>query len=175
MKINKGWIIAGVIFVGLSHLGGCGSTNTSTTPTQQTKVKCEYNKVSYECSGSYSASQPVVDKGNTLKFNDIKFTSKKADVTEDGRQIVRAMVCTEKSMCLYEVDVTGKNGWDRLENRNNVYMVDEVTREKMLVADLVDNGVYPMEKVNDINDLGKFIPVTIVKAHLLHTHNKECK
>lgn len=175
MKLNKGWLMVGVIVLGLGHMAGCGSTNTTTQVQQQQNAQCEYNKVNYECSGSYSASQPVVDKGNTLKFNDIKFTAKKADITENGRQIVRAMVCTEKSMCLYEVDVTGKEGWDKLENRNNVYMVDEVTREKMLVADLVDNGVYPLEKVNDINDLGKFIPVTIVKAHLVHTHTKECK
>lgn len=85
-------------------VGGCGSNQ----PAQQV---CEYNKVDVDAMGSYSASQPVIDNGMTFSFNRyVKFNSKKADVV-DGKQMIYAIITKDDSLCLYEIDVTGKDGW----------------------------------------------------------------
>ena len=154
-------------------ISGCGNQQQ---PQQQVKQVCQYDNVDLKAMGSYSASQPVIDAGMTFSFsNSAKLYGKTVDVTDDGKQVVYATAIQDGKLCLYEIDVTGKDGWDKLENTNNVYKADEVNRYKMLCADLVDAGIYPMDLVNDINDLGKFINVTTIKGHLEHTHIKGCK
>lgn len=168
----KKLVVATMIGLSILGLAGCGN-NTQTTAQQ--KVQCQYMKVTQSDMGPHSASFPVIDNGSTFNFSGATFDSKKVEVTDDGKQIAKGLISRKTNICLYEIDVTGKTGWDKLENRNNVYMADEVVREKVLVADLVNEGIYPMEKVNDVNDLYKFANVTIVKGHLVHTHTKECK
>lgn len=138
-------------------VGGCGSNQ----PAQQV---CEYNKVDVGAMGSYSASQPVIDNGMTFSFNrNVKFNSKKADVV-DGKQMVYAITTKDDSLCLYEIDVTGKDGWGKLENTKNVYQVDTVERTQVLAYDLYNMGL-PID-----TEVNKMVIVTHIKGHLVHTH-----
>ncbi len=166
--------LTATILIGMGLLmGGCG-TNQQTVPQQtQTKVECGYTHGDF---GSYTASNPVqLEAGKQFGFRGATFDSKRVGVTDDGKQKAFGLIIRNEQLCLYEIDVTGKKDWKELNNTNNTYVADEVTREKILLGDLVNEGIYPMEKVKDVSDLYKFVDVTIVKAHLVHTHTKECK
>lgn len=160
--------LAVAIMLGLGIMvSGCGNTQ----PTQQTqKIECGYTHGDF---GSYTASNPVqLEVGKQFGFSGATFDSKRLDAENS---IVYGLITRKQQVCLYEVNVKDAQGWDKLENKNNVYVADEVIRQRMLVADLVDADIYPLEKVDNVNDLGKFVDVTIVKAHIVHTHNEECK
>lgn len=164
--------LTATILIGMGLLmGGCGSNTNQ--PNMQAKVECGYVHGDF---GSYTASNPVqLEVGKQFGFKGATFDSKKVGVTDDGKQKAYGLIIRNEQLCLYEIDVTDKKDWKELDNKNNTYVADEVTREKILLADLVNEGIYPMEKVKDVSTLYKFVDVTIVKAHLVHTHTKECK
>lgn len=162
--------LALAIMLGLGVMvSGCGNTDTATHQ-QTTKVECGYTHGDF---GSYTASNPVqLDVGKQFGFNGAKFDTKGID----GENKKLYGVIIRDGVGLYEIDVNNApQGWDKLENSDNVYQVDEVVRGRALVGDLVDEGIYPMEKVKDVSDLLKFVDVTTVKAHIVHHHTKECK
>lgn len=160
--------LAVAVMLGLGVLvSGCGNNQ----PTQQqTKIECGYVHGNF---GSHTASNPVqLEVGKQFGFSGATFDSKRLD--GENKKVYGLVV--KNGVCLYEVDVNNApQGWEKLENQNNVYVVDNITRERMLVSDLVDMGIYPMEKVKDVNDLLKFVDVTTVQAHIVHHHTKECK
>lgn len=161
--------LAVAIMLGLGVMvSGCGNHQQVE---QAQKVECGYTHGYF---GSYTASNPVqLEVGEQFGFNgSVKFDVKRINAED---HILYGVVIKDGDVGLYQVNVSGANGWDRLENKNNVYMADEVIRDKVLVADLVESGVYPKEKLENISDLGKFVNVTIVKGHIVHTHAKECK
>ena len=156
--------LAVAVMLGISVMAsGCGSQQA--TPQQV----CTYNNVDLKAMGSYSASNPVIGNGMTFSFNNaVQFNSKKVDVV-DGKQIVYGMITKDNNLCLYEIDVNGKQGWDKLENTKNVYQADSVDREQVSAFDLYNMGL-PVG-----TDLNKVVNVTYVKGHVVHTHTKECK
>lgn len=167
------------IMLGLGIMvSGCGHIDTTQMDNAVTKVpqkvECNYKHGDF---GSYTASNPVqLEVGKQFGFKGATFNSKKATVTDDNKQVVYGLISRDTSIALYEVDVTNApNGWDKLENSNNVYVVDNIIRERALVADLVNEGIYPIEQVKNVNDLYNFADITIVNAHIVHTHTKECK
>ena len=138
--------------------GGCGSQQTQ--PTQQ-KVQCEYNQV--EKLGSYSASNPLVDANKLFSFNGTTFDNKQLDVDENGNKIVKAIVIRKYHIAMYEVNVsTFADGWGKLENKNNVYQVDEVVRERV--------PAYELGNLSQAENAMDMVNVTLVKAHGVHTH-----
>ncbi len=160
--------LAIAIMLGIGVMvSGCG--NNATHQTQQVKQVCTYNNVNLKDMGTSSASRPVIDNGMTFSFNQyVKFNGKKVDVV-DGKQLVYGMVSKDNNLCLYEIDVTDKQGWNKLENTNNVYQVDSVERSQVSAFELYDMGL-PVD-----TDLNKLVNVTYIKGHVVHTHTKECR
>lgn len=160
--------LAIAIMLGIGVMvSGCG--NNATHQTQQVKQVCTYNNVDLKNMGTSSASRPVIDNGMTFTFDRyVQFKDKKVDVV-DGKQVVYGMVNKDNNLCLYEIDVTDKQGWDKLENTNNVYQVDIVERSQVSALELYNIGL----PVGD--DLNKLVNVTYIKGHIVHTHTKECK
>lgn len=162
--------LAIAVMLGLGIMvSGCG--NQQTTQQQTTKVECGYEHGDF---GGYTASNPVqLEVGKQFGFGGaMEFDSKRIDA--ENHKVYGLVI--RDDVALYEVDVNNApQGWDKLENRNNVYIADNIIRERMLVGDLVDQGIYPIEKVKDVSDLLKFVDVTIVQAHIVHHHTKECK
>lgn len=162
------------ILFGVCLIGGCSHGHVDTTDNTNKatqKVECNYQHGDF---GSYTASNPIeLVQGKQFGFNgSAHFDSKRLDT--ENKKVYGLVI--KNGVCLYEVDVNNApNGWNTLENQNNVYVADEVIRERMLIGDLVDQGIYPIEKVDNINDLLKFVDVTIVKAHIVHIHTKDCK
>lgn len=169
MKMKNVKTLTAAILLGMGLLvGGCGSQQP-VQHKQQVKQVCVYDKVDVGGMGSYSASQPVIDNGMTFSFNNaVNFKSKKVDIVE-GKQMLYAMITKDDSLCLYEIDVAGKDGWGKLENPNNVYQVDTVERAEVLAYDLYNMGL-PID-----TEINKMVHVTHIKGHLVHTHTKECK
>lgn len=163
--------LTAAILLGMGLLvGGCGN-NQPAQHNQQQKVVCQYEATSqYKLMGSYTASQPVgISNGAKFSFNtSVEFNGKKIDIA-DGKKMVYAMVTKNESLCLYEIDVTDKQGWDKLQNPNNVYQVDSVEHAEVLAYDLYNMGLPINTEVN------KIVHVTHIKGHLVHTHTKECK
>lgn len=162
--------LTAAILLGIGLLaGGCGNNQPNMQANNQTQQTCEYNKVDMDAMGSYSASRPVIDNGMTFSFDrNVKFNSKKVDVVDD-KQIVYAIITKDDALCLYEIDVTGKDGWGKLENTKNVYQVDTVECTQVLAYDLYNMGL-PID-----TEVNKIVHVTHIKGHLVHTHTKECK
>lgn len=160
--------LTATILLGIGLLvGGCGNQQPSTH--QQNKQICTYNKVDLKDMGSYSASNPIMDKGMTFNFNNaVQFNSKKVDVV-DNKKVIYATVAKDENLCLYEIDVTDKQGWKKLENTNNVYQVDYVEHAQSSAFDVYNMGI-----AVDC-DLNKIVNVTYIKGHIVHTHTKECK
>lgn len=149
--------LTATILIGMGLLmGGCGNNQ----PTQQ-KVQCEYTQVNKL--GSYSASNPLVDTDKLFSFNGTKFDNKQLDVDEQGNKIVKAIVIRKDHVAIYEVNVsTLGEGWDKLENSNNVYQVDEVIRERV--------PAYELGQLSQNDNAFDMVDVTFVKAHGVHTH-----
>lgn len=149
--------LTATILIGMGLLmGGCGSNQ----PTQQ-KVQCEYTQV--DTLGSYSASNPLVDTGKLFSFNGTQFDNKQLDVDEQGNKIVKAIVIRKDHIAMYEVNVsTLGEGWGKLENSNNVYLVDEVVRERV--------PAYELGQLSQSDNAFDMVGVTFVKAHGVHTH-----
>lgn len=140
-------------------MGGCGSQQAQ--PTTQNKVHCEYNQT--EKLGFYSASNPIMGNGQLFTFNGTKFDNKINDIDENGNKIVKAIVIRPEHVCMYEVNVsTLQDGWGTLENSENVYMVDVITKERVPAYELGN-----LSKADNALDM---VDVTIVKAHGVHTH-----
>ena len=138
--------------------GGCGSQQTQ--PAQQ-KVACDYANV--EKLGSYSASNPLVDTNKLFSFNGTTFDNKQLDADENGNKIVKAIVIRKDHIAMYEVNVsTFADGWGKLENKNNVYQVDEVVRERV--------PAYELGNLSQAENAMDMVDVTFVKAHGVHTH-----
>lgn len=138
--------------------GGCGNNNTQ--PVQQ-KVTCNYTNV--EKLGSYSASNPLVDTNRLFSFNSTEFNNKQLDVDENGNKIVKAIVIRKDHIAMYEVNVsTFADGWGKLENKDNVYQVDEVVRERV--------PAYELGNLSRAENAMDMVDVTFVKAHGVHTH-----
>ena len=149
----------------MSFAGGCGNNQNQAT------THCAYTVDSQASNlGRGSASNPVA-LDNNIKFNfaqSMQFDKKIVDIV-DGHKIVKALINNGENLCLYEIDVTDVEGWDTLENKNNVYQVDSITREKVSAIELYDMGLY------NGDDLTKLCNVTTVKGHLVHTHTDACK
>lgn len=145
------------ILLGLGLLaGGCGNNQ----PTQQ-KMTCNYTQV--EKLGSYSASNPLVDTNKLFSFNGTEFNNKQLDVDENGNKIVKAIVIRKGHIAMYEVNVsTFADGWGKLENKNNVYQVDEVVHERV--------PAYELGNLSQAENAMDMVDVTLVKAHGVHTH-----
>ena len=149
----------------MSFTAGCGNNNQTTT-------HCAYT-VSSQASdlGHGSASNPV-GLDNNIKFNfssGMHFDKKLVNVV-DGRKIVSALDNNGTNLCVYEIDVTdAPEGWDKVENKNNVYQVDSIERQKVSAMELYNMGLY------NGDDLTKVCTATTVKAHLVHTHTNACK
>ena len=161
--------LAVATMIGLSLLvGGCGNNDVQTT--QQVKQVCEYNNIDEKGMGSYTASCPIrLTNGMKFSFsNAVEFNGKKVDIV-DGKQMVYSVIAKDDSLCLYEIDVTDKQGWDKLQNPNNVYQVDTIERAEVAAFDLYSMGL-PID-----TELNKMVHVTHIKGHLVHTHSKECK
>lgn len=149
--------LTAAILLGLGLLaGGCGNNQQA-----QQKVVCDYTKV--EKLGSYSASNPLVDTNKLFSFNGTEFNNKQLDVDENGNKIVKAIVIRKDHIAMYEVNVsTFADGWGKLENRNNVYQVDEVVRERV--------PAYELGNLSQAENAMDMVDVTLVKAHGVHTH-----
>lgn len=163
-------ILTAAILVGMSLVaGGCGS-NQPAQSDQQAKQVCQYNKIDEPYMGSYTASCPIkLSNGMTFSFSNVaEFNGKKVDIVE-GKQMIYATITKDDCLCLYEIDVTDKQGYDKLENKNNVYQVDAVERAEVLAYDLYQMGL-PID-----TEVNKMVQVTHIKGHLVHTHSKECK
>lgn len=164
----------GVILVGgIILISGChqqAPDKVQTTHEQPVKQVCTYNNVDEGAMGSYTASEPIkLINGKTFSFNkNVEFNIKKVGVI-DEKDMLLGVVTKDESLCMYEIDVTGKQGWDKLENPNNVYQVDSVERENVLAYDLYQMGL-PID-----TEVNKMVHVTHIKGHLVHTHTKECK
>lgn len=175
--MKKSIKIAIGVIMGCMVINGCMSNSTPketkpVTQQEQQKIECGYEHGSF---GSYTASNPIqLQVGQQFGFGGaMEFDSKRIDAENHK---VYGLVIRDDDVALYEIDVNNApKGWDKLENKQNVYVADDVIRERMLVADLVDAGAYPLKKVDNVNDLGKFVDVTLVKAHIVHVHNEECK
>ena len=150
----------------MSFAGGCGNNQSTET------THCAYT-VSSQASdlGHGSASNPV-RLDNNIKFNfssSMYFDKKIVDIV-DGRKIVKALVNNGENLCIYEIDVTdAPDGWDKLENKNNVYQVNSIERQKVSAMELYNIGLY------NGDDLTKVCNTTIVKGQLVHTHTDVCK
>lgn len=149
--------LTAAILLGLGLLaGGCGNNQ----PVQQ-KMTCNYTQV--EKLGSYSASNPLVDTNKLFSFNGTEFNNKQLDVDENGNKIVKAIVIRKDHIAMYEVNVsTFADGWGKLENRNNVYQVDEVVRERV--------PAYELGNLSQAENAMDMVDITFVKAHGVHTH-----
>lgn len=157
--------LTATILIGMGLLmGGCGS-NTNQQQATQPKVQCEYTQIEESHMGSYTSSEPIkLTNGAKFSFsNVVEFNGKKVDIV-DGKSIVYAMITKNESLCLYEIDVTDKQGWDKLQNPNNVYQVDAVERTDVLAYDLYQAGL-PID-----TEINKMVHVTHIKGHLVHTH-----
>lgn len=174
--MKKSMKIAIGVIMGCMVINGCMSNSTpkenkpAVQQEQQVKQVCEYNNIDEKGMGSYTASEPI-HLTNGMKFsfsNVVEFNGKKVDIV-DGRSIVYATITKNESLCLYEIDVTDKQGWDKLQNPNNVYQVDSVERAEVLAYDLYNMGL-PID-----TEVNKMVHVTHIKGHLVHTHTKECK
>ena len=163
--------LTAAILLGIGLLAsGCGNSTQQVKHDQQVKQVCAYDNIDEKSMGSYTASCPI-RLTNDMKFsfsNATQFNSKKVDIV-DGKSIVYAMIAKDNSLCLYEIDVTDKQGWDKLQNPNNVYQVDTVERAEVLAYDLYQMGL-PID-----TEVNKMIHVTHIKGHLVHTHTKGCK
>lgn len=174
LKIVKKLLIGVMICFGVFlMIGAFASHNKQAQPTQQTqevKQVCPYNEIEQKWMGSYTASEPIrLTNGMKFSFSDVvEFNSKKVNIV-DGKSIVYAMITKDESLCLYEIDVTGKQGWDKLQNKNNVYQVDSVERAEVLAYDLYKMGL-PID-----TEVNKMVHVTHIKGHLVHTHTNDCK
>lgn len=160
--------LTAAILLGIGLLaGGCGN---STQHDQQVKQVCAYDNIDEKGMGSYTASCPIrLANGMKFSFSNVaQFNSKKVDIV-DGKSIAYAMITKDDSLCLYEIDVTDKQGWDKLQNPNNVYQVDTVERAEVLAYDLYQMGL-PID-----TEVNKMVHVTHIKGHLVHTHTKGCK
>lgn len=168
MKNVKTLTVAILLGMGLL-VGGCGN-NQPAQHDQQVKQVCEYNNIDEKGMGSYTASCPIrLNNGMKFSFsNVVEFNSKKVDIV-DGKQMVYSVIAKDDSLCLYEIDVTDKQGWGKLQNPNNVYQVDAIERAEVAAFDLYSMGL-PID-----TELNKIVHVTHIKGHLVHTHNKECK
>lgn len=153
--------LTAIILIGMGLLiGGCGTNQQATQPTQN-KVQCEYNQ--NEKLGSYSASNPVMGNGQLFTFNGTNFDNKINDIDENGNKIIKAIVIRKDHVCMYEVNVsTLQEGWNTLENRNNVYMVDTITKERV--------PAYELGELSQADNALDMVDVTLVTAHGVHTH-----
>ena len=139
-------------------LGGCGSDTAQPT---QNKVQCEYSQT--EKLGSYSASNPIMNNGQLFIFNGTKLDNKINDIDGNGNKIVKAIVIRKDHVCMYKVNVsTLQDGWGTLENRNNVYMVDTITKERV--------PAYELGELSQADNALDMVDVTLVTAHGVHTH-----
>lgn len=154
MKTLGVLLIGGVVLI-----SGCN--HQAPTKQEQQKAVCNYTQV--EKLGSYSASNPIVDTNKLFSFNGTKFDNKIVDVDENGNKIVKAVVIRKDHIAMYEVNVsTFADGWGALENKNNVYQVDEITRERV--------PAYELGNLSQAENAMDMVDVTIVKAHGVHTH-----
>lgn len=154
MKTLGAALIGGIVLI-----SGCNHQAPDKTAT--TKHKCEYTQV--EKLGSYSASNPIIDVNKLFTFNGTKFDNKIVDVDENGNKIVKAIVIRKDHIAMYEVNVsTLGDGWGTLENKDNVYQADEVTRERV--------PAYELGNLSQAENAMDMVDVTLVKAHGVHTH-----
>lgn len=85
-------------------------------------------------------SQTLVTFTTKFSFsNVVEFNSKKVDIV-DGKQMVYSVIAKDDSLCLYEIDVTDKQGWGKLQNPNNVYQVDAIERAEVASKFIKDNN-----------------------------------
>ncbi len=151
--------LGAILVGGIVLIGGCNHQTPDKTAT--TKPQCEYNQV--EKLGGYSASNPIIDANKLFTFNGTKFDNKIVDVDENGNKIVKAIVIRKDHIAMYEVNVsTFADGWGTLENKNNVYQADEVTRERV--------PAYELGNLSQAENAMDMVDVTLVKAHGVHTH-----
>lgn len=168
--MKKSTKIAIGVIMGCMVINGCISDNTPKENKPAVQRVCEYNNIDEKGMGSYTASRPVgLTNGSKFSFsNGVEFNTKKVGVIDD-KDMMLGVIAKDDSLCMYEIVVTGKQGWDKLQNPNNVYQVDSIERTKLLAYDLYQAGL-PID-----TEANKMVHVTHVKGHLVHTHTKECK
>lgn len=151
--------LGAILVGGIVLISGCNHQAPDKTAT--TKPQCEYTQV--EKLGSYSASNPIIDASKLFIFNGTKFDNKILDVDENGNKIAKAIVIRNDHIAMYEVNVsTFADGWGTLENKNNVYQADEVTRSRV--------PAYELGNLSQAENAMDMVDVTLVKAHGVHTH-----
>lgn len=157
-------------FVGLMCINGClsnGNTGTgsngNTTPKQPTKVVCQYEQNVYSINGSGTGSNPQIQAGSVIKFNT---SSMVGYVDADGTYTGIMERGTNKT--IYKIDLTtfDKDGWDKVNNKDNYYQIDSVETMRVTGLEALNAGV------PNIDDVTKVYTLRTVTAHAVHHHTE---
>lgn len=149
-------------FVGLMCVNGCLNSG-NTTPKQPTKVVCQYESNVYSINGSGTGSNPQIQVGSVIKFNTSQIVG---SVQPDGTYIGIMEMGTNKT--IYKIDLTtfDKEGWDKVNNKDNYYQIDNVEVIRVTGIEALNAGV------PNIDDVTKVYTLRTVTAHAIHHHTE---